>query len=62
MTDTLTKLPPDPILERRAEIQKRAAQTIGRRSLVSKLFLVMLVSAFLLALVIGAFGILRRGD
>jgi phosphate transport system permease protein len=64
MTDTLTNLPPDPILERRAEIQKRAAQTIGRRSLVSKLFLIMLVSAFLLALVpLGSliFALIQKG-
>jgi phosphate transport system permease protein len=64
MTDTLTSLPPDPILERRAEIQKRAAQTIGRRTLVSKLFLFTLVVAFLLALVpLGSliFALIQKG-
>ena len=64
MTDTLTNLPPDPILERRAEIQKRAAETIGRRTLLSKIFLVMLVLAFLLALVpLGSliFALVQRG-
>ena len=64
MTDTLTDLPPDPILERRAEIQKRASETIRRRSLLSKAFLVTLVLAFLLALVpLGSliFALVQRG-
>jgi phosphate transport system permease protein len=51
MSDVLTDLPPDPILERREMIQKRAAQTIGRRTLVSKVFLSLLLMAFALALV-----------
>jgi len=61
---TLTELPPDPILERRHEIQKRAAQTIGRRTLLSKLFLTLLVLAFILALVpLGSviFALLQKG-
>ncbi len=50
MTNLLSQLPPDPILERRRAIQSRAAQTIGRRTLVSKAFLSVLVGAFLLSL------------
>lgn len=64
MSDTLTELPPDPIIERRLEIQRRAARTIGRRTLVSKVFLAALVAAFLLALVpLGSviFALLQRG-
>ena len=51
MSATLVDLPPDPILERRHEIQQRAAQTIGRRTLFSRLFTSALVAAFLVALV-----------
>lgn len=51
MTDTLLDLPPDPILERRAEIQRRAAQTIGRRALLSRLLLTSLGAAFVIALI-----------
>lgn len=51
MSATLTELPPDPIIERRRIIQERAAQTIGRRTLVSRVFLGLLVSGFILALV-----------
>ena len=64
MSTTLTELPPDPILERRHEIQKRAAQTIGRRTLLSKIFLTFLVGAFILALVpLGSviFALLQKG-
>ncbi len=64
MTDTLTDLPPDPILERRAEIQMRAAQTLGRRTWLSRVFLVALVAAFVLALVpLGSliFALIQRG-
>jgi phosphate transport system permease protein len=64
MSTTLTELPPDPILERRHEIQKRAAQTIGRRTLLSKIFLTFLVGAFMLALVpLGSviFALLQKG-
>jgi phosphate transport system permease protein len=64
MTDTLTDLPPDPILERRAEIQKRAAQTLGRRTWLSRVFLVAMVAAFVLALVpLGSliFALIQRG-
>lgn len=64
MSNTLVELPPDPILERRREIQRRAAQTIGRRSLVSKILLAVLVGAFFLALVpLGSviFALLQRG-
>jgi phosphate transport system permease protein len=51
MSMTLADLPPDPILERRHEIQRRAAQTIGRRTLVSRVFVTVLTSAFLLSLI-----------
>jgi phosphate transport system permease protein len=51
MSDTLTNLPPDPILERRQQIHERAAQTIGRRTLVSKMYVFALLAAFILALV-----------
>ncbi|MFI5036305.1 MAG: phosphate ABC transporter permease PstA [Acidimicrobiales bacterium] len=51
MSDTLVGLPPDPILERRQEIQRRASQTIGRRTLVSNIFMGLLIGAFALALV-----------
>ncbi|MGH9020197.1 MAG: phosphate ABC transporter permease PstA [Acidimicrobiales bacterium] len=64
MSNSLVDLPPDPILERRAEIQRRAAQTIGRRTLVSKLFVGLLVGAFIIALVpLGAviFAIVQKG-
>ena len=64
MSTTLSELPPDPILERRHEIQKRAAQTIGRRTLLSKIFLTVLVGAFILALVpLGSviFALLQKG-
>jgi len=58
------ELPPDPILERRAEIQRRASQTIGRRTLVSKAFLAVLLVAFVVALVpLGSviFALLQKG-
>ncbi len=64
MSKTTLELPPDPILERREEIQKRAAQTLGRRTLVSKAFLVMLVLMFLVALLpLGSviFALLQKG-
>jgi phosphate transport system permease protein len=64
MTDTLERLPPDPILERRELIQTRAAQTLGRRTLVSRVFLSMLLAALLLALVPLCsliFALLQRG-
>lgn len=64
MTDLLDRLPPDPILERRAVIQQRAAQTIGRRTLISKVFISLMVLAFLLALVpLGSliFALLQKG-
>jgi phosphate transport system permease protein len=64
MTDLLERLPPDPIIERRAEIQKRAAETIRRRTLASRVFLTLLVSAFVLALVpLGSliFALVQRG-
>jgi phosphate transport system permease protein len=51
MTGTLNFLPPDPILERREKIQRRAAKTLRRRTIVSRVFLVMLVGAFVLTLV-----------
>jgi phosphate transport system permease protein len=64
MTDLLDRLPPDPILERRAVIQQRAAQTIRRRTLVSKAFITLMVLAFVLALVpLGSliFALLQKG-
>lgn len=51
MTDTLNFLPPDPILERRATIQRLAAQSLRRRMIVSSLFEVVMGIAFLVALV-----------
>jgi len=51
MSATLNFLPPDPILERRDIIQRRAAKTLRRRNMTSKAFLSFLVGAFLLALV-----------
>jgi phosphate transport system permease protein len=64
MTDLLDRLPPDPIIERRAEIQKRAAETIRRRTWTSRVFLILLVSAFVLALVpLGSliFALIQKG-
>jgi phosphate transport system permease protein len=64
MTDTLTNLPPDPILERRHEIHERAARTIGRRTLISRVYVTMLLAAFVLALVpLGSviFALLQKG-
>jgi phosphate transport system permease protein len=64
MTDTLERLPPDPILERRELIQTRAAKTLGRRTLISRVFLSMLLGALILALVpLGSliFALLQRG-
>src|ERR1039458_9781724 len=64
MSMTDLDLPPDPILERRQEIQKRAAQTIGRRSLASRIFLGVLLLAFVAALVpLGSviFALLQKG-
>jgi phosphate transport system permease protein len=51
MSDLLTELPPDPILERRRVIQERATQTIGRRQLVSRITVTLLVGAFVVALI-----------
>lgn len=51
MTDTLTALPPDPIIERRALIHERAAHTLRRRTWLSRVFLSLFVLAFLVALV-----------
>src|ERR1039458_3062731 len=51
MSATLNFLPPDPILERRETIQRRAAKTLRRRNVTSEVFLSLLVGAFLLALV-----------
>jgi phosphate transport system permease protein len=51
MVDTLTELPPDPILERRETIQRLAAQTIRRRSISSAIFLWVMMLAFFIALV-----------
>lgn len=58
------ELPPDPILERRAEIQRRAAKTIKRRTLYSKTFLAVLVFSFVVALIpLGSvvFALLQKG-
>jgi phosphate transport system permease protein len=64
MTDLLTQLPPDPILERRAIIHARAAKTIRRRTWISNFFLAALVAAFLIALIpLGSviFALIDRG-
>jgi phosphate transport system permease protein len=64
MSMTDLDLPPDPILERRQEIQKRAAQTIGRRTVASRAFLLVLLLAFVVALIpLGSviFALLQKG-
>ena len=64
MTDTLVSLPPDPILERRELVQTRAAKTLGRRTLLSRVFIAMLVAALVLAIVpLGSliFALIQRG-
>lgn len=64
MSDLLTELPPDPIIERRRVIQERAAQTLGRRQLVSRITVTLLVGAFVVALIpLGSvvFAIIQKG-
>ena len=51
MTDLLTQLPPDPIYDRRKQIQERAAKTIGRRTLISRAYSSMLMGCFIIALI-----------
>lgn len=51
MTDVLEQLPPDPMLERRRLIHERAAETIGRRALISKAFVGTLIACFVIALI-----------
>jgi phosphate transport system permease protein len=51
MSDVLTELPPDPIIERRRVIQERAGQTLGRRQLISRVTISLLLGAFLIALI-----------
>ncbi len=51
MTDLLTQLPPDPIYDRRKQIQERAAKTIGRRTLISRAYISMLMGCFIIALI-----------
>jgi phosphate transport system permease protein len=51
MTDLLTQLPPDPIYDRRKQIQERAAKTIGRRTLISRVYISTLMGCFIFALI-----------
>ena len=50
MTNVLSQLPPDPMLERRRLIHERAAATIGRRTLISRIVLGLMALAFVIAL------------
>ena len=45
------ELPPDPILERRQLIHERAAHTIGRRTVVSRAWMSVLVAALVIAMI-----------
>jgi phosphate transport system permease protein len=51
MSEILTKLPPDPIYDRRIEVQSIAAKTIGRRSLTSRVNMIALSATLVVALV-----------
>ena len=51
MTDLLTQLPPDPIYDRRKQIQERAAATIRRRTFLSRTYIATLMGCFILALI-----------
>jgi len=51
MTSIIADLPPDPILERRQQIQSLASRSIGRRSLVSKTVLISLVVGLVIAVI-----------
>lgn len=51
MTSVISGLPPDPILERRQLIQLKASQSLGRRTLASRVLVSSLVVALLIALV-----------
>ena len=65
MTDLLAKLPPDPLLERRRVVQLMSQKTQRARSLRSSLFLSLLVSALMVAIIPLFFvcaALVQRGD
>lgn len=51
MNNQLLQLPPDPLLERRRIVQQKAADSLGRRVFISRLFITLLVLAFVAVLV-----------
>jgi phosphate transport system permease protein len=51
MTDQLLELPPDPLIERRRIVQQKAADSLGRRVFISRVYIAVLVLAFAAVLV-----------
>ncbi len=51
MSETLVELPPDPIYDRRVQVQAIAAKSIGRRTIMSKMFMGMISTTLVVALV-----------